>query len=344
VIGEPTQRADQQVAPEGARPARYLVTGVAGFIGAKVAEQLLAEGHRLVGLDNLNDAYDPRLKEWRLARLRPMPGFTFRRVDISDRLALAEAWGGESYDAVVNLAARAGVRQSVRDPWVYAQTNVMGTLGLLELCRERGVRKFVQASTSSLYGKDNPRPFREDADISRPLSPYAATKGAAEMLCHTYHNLHGLDVTVLRYFTVYGPAGRPEMSIFRFIQWIAEERPVVLYGDGSQERDFTFVDDIARGTVAALRPLGFEVINLGADHPVPLRDVIGEIEGLVGKEAGLDMRSEAPGDVRATWADIHKASDLLGWKPQVQIRHGLEACLAWYQAERDWARSINTAD
>jgi nucleoside-diphosphate-sugar epimerase len=221
---------------------------------------------------------------------------------------------------------------------------MIGTLNLLDLCRQRGVGKFVQASTSSLYGGHNARPFREDTDISRPLSPYAATKGAAELLCHTYHYLHDLDVSVLRYFTVYGPAGRPDMSVFRFIQWIAEGRPVIIYGDGLQERDFTYVDDIARGTVAALRPLGYEVINLGGDRPVRLLEVVHKIEALLGKEAMLEHRPSAPGDVRATWADIRKARSLLGWKPKVSLEAGLEACVAWYLAERSWTAQVDTAD
>ena len=234
-----------------------LVTGCAGFIGARVTELLLNQGHTVVGVDNLNDAYDVRLKHWRLARLEGRPGFTFHRLDITDRMALHTLFEALAVSgllsAVVNLAARAGVRQSVENPWVYYETNVTGTLNLLELCREYGGKKFVLASTSSLYGANNPRPFCEDADTDEPLSPYAASKKAAETLCYTYYYLYGLDVTVLRYFTVYGPAGRPDMSLFRFVQWISEGRPVIVYGDGTQERDFTYVDDIARGTLAALK-------------------------------------------------------------------------------------------
>ncbi len=324
--------------------AHYLLTGAAGFIGANVAERLLADGHQVVGLDNMNDAYDPRLKTWRLERLQANPGFTFHQIDITDREALARAWGEGSYNAVINLAARAGVRPSVRDPWIYVETNVVGALNLLDLAVAHKVPKFVLASTSSLYGMHNQRPFCEDADTSRPLSPYAASKGAAEMLCHSYHHLHGLDVTVLRYFTVYGPAGRPDMSIFRFVQWIAEGRSVTVYGDGLQERDFTYVDDIARGTVAALRPMGFEVVNLGSDRPVALNDVIAKLEELIGKPAKIDNQPEAPADVRATWADIGKARALLDWKPETTLERGLELCVAWYLKERDWARQVRTED
>ncbi|MCI0773851.1 MAG: GDP-mannose 4,6-dehydratase [Chloroflexi bacterium] len=324
--------------------ARYLVTGAAGFIGARVAELLLKQGNEVVGLDNLNDAYDVRLKDWRLGRLRKQPAFQFQTMDILDRAELQSVWESGPFEAVFNLAARAGVRASVKDPWIYAETNVNGMLNLLELCRLQGPRKFVQASTSSLYGKVNEMPFEERADISRPLSPYTATKGASELLCHTYHSLYDLDVTVLRYFTVYGPAGRPDMSIFRFIQWIAEDRPVRVYGDGKQERDFTFVDDIAKGTVAAVYLKGYQIINLGGDQPYSLLDVIHRIEALLEKDATLEFSDPAPADVPATWANITKAGELLGWEPQTGLDDGLSACVRWYLNERDWTKDVNTSD
>lgn len=280
-----------------------LVTGAAGFIGWKVTEFLLAEGYTVMGVDNLNDAYDVRLKHWRLEQIKDHPNFTFHRLDITNQRELRELWklkGTTPFIAVINLAARAGVRQSVENPWVYYETNVTGTLNLLELCREFGVKKFILASTSSLYGANNPRPFREDANTDGPLSPYAASKKAAEVLCYTYHYLYDIDVTVLRYFTVYGPAGRPDMSIFRFIRWISEGEPLVLYGDGTQERDFTYIDDIARGTLFALKPLGYEVINLGSDRPVPLRKVIALLEDLIGRRAYIESRAPHPADVPAT--------------------------------------------
>jgi len=324
--------------------ARYLLSGAAGFIGARVARNLLDSDSIVVGIDNINDSYDPRLKEWRLEQFRDDDRFTLKRINIANRDELERALGDESYDGVINLAARAGVRQSVSDPWVYYETNVIGVLNLLDACRDRSIPKLVQASTSSLYGLNNPRPYKEDADTSQPLSPYAASKGAAEMLCHSYHHLHEMDITILRYFTVYGPAGRPDMSVFRFIQWIAEGRPLVLYGDGLQERDFTFVDDIARGTVAALRPLGFEVVNLGGDRPVKMMDVISMIEERLGKSADIDQRETAPADMPSTWADIHKAQMLLDWRPEVSLETGLEAAISWYLQERDWAESIPTTD
>jgi UDP-glucuronate 4-epimerase len=339
--------------------ATYLVTGCAGFIGAKVTEFLLRDGDtpstvseaalrtNVIGVDNLNDAYDVRLKHWRLAQLEGAPGFEFHRLDIVNRQELEELWGlkGQGdvpFDAVINLAARAGVRRSVEDPWVYFDANVTGVLNLLELCREFGVKKFVQASTSSLYGANNPRPFREDANTDGPLSPYAASKKAAEALCYTYHYLCGIDVTVLRYFTVYGPAGRPDMSMFRFVQWISEGRPLIVYGDGKQERDFTYVEDIARGTIAALKPLGYEVINLGSDEPIVLNDAIRLVEALVGKKANIEYRPRHPADVLATWADISKAERVLSWRPQTTFREGVAQLVDWYRENQEWARDVVT--
>ncbi len=346
---------------------RILVTGCAGFIGSKVSELLLAEGHAVVGLDNVNDAYDVRLKQWRLNQLEGKPGFEFHRVDICVRDTLHSLFAGESqmrrnrpnrpeepndpslpFDAIINLAARAGVRQSVENPWVYFDTNVTGTLNLLELCREFGIKKFVLASTSSLYGavlngRDRlNRPFREDDVTDRPLSPYAASKKAAEALCYTYHYLSGIDVTVLRYFTVYGPGGRPDMSLFRFVQWISEGRPVTVYGDGQQSRDFTYVEDIARGTVAALKPVGFDVINLGSDEPVVLMEAVRLIERLVDRTAKIDFKPRHPADVMATWADIGKAGKILGWRPRTKFEDGVRNLAAWYRDNRTWAREIRT--
>lgn len=324
----------------------YLLTGAAGFIASKVAELLLAEGHSVVGIDNLNTAYDVRLKQWRLAQLQGKAGFTFEQFDIADRAAIQEFRKRQShdlhFDAVINLAARAGVRQSVENPWVYVDTNVTGTLNLLELCREADIKKFVLASTSSLYGAKNPRPFREDADTNGPLSPYAASKKAAEAMCYSYYHLYKIDVTVVRYFTVYGPAGRPDMSLFRFVQWINEGKPVIVYGDGSQERDFTYVEDIARGTIAGLKPVGYDVINLGSDKPVVLMDTIRLVEQLLGKSAQFEYRPFHPADVMATWADISKAERLLGWRPQFSFQTGVKALVDWYVANRAWAKEIVT--
>jgi UDP-glucuronate 4-epimerase len=325
--------------------ARYLVTGVAGFIASQVASQLLDRGDSVVGLDNLNTAYDVRLKHWRLDRLLSRSGFVFSRGDISDRVNMEALWrkhDGGALDGVINLAARAGVRQSLEDPWVYAETNLIGTLNLLDLARRDGVKKIVLASTSSLYGAKNPRPFREDANTDSPLSPYAASKKAAEAMCYSYHHLYHIDVTVLRFFTVYGPAGRPDMSLFRFVQRIREGRPITVFGDGTQQRDFTYVDDVARGTIAALRPSGFAVINLGSDHPVVLNDVISLIEKLVGKKAVIESRPMHPADIHSTWADISRAREILEWQPQVSFEAGVRRLVEWYEQEREWAAQIPT--
>lgn len=329
---------------------RYLLTGCAGFIASKVADLLLEAGHEVVGIDNLNDAYDPRLKHWRLARLQSRPHFTFHPIDITDRAALEPLFRTTAsaaqppFAAVINLAARAGVRPSVSDPWVYYQTNCIGTLNLLDLCRATGIPKFLLASTSSLYGRHNPTPYREDADTNRPLSPYAASKKAAETLAFSYHHLHGIDVSIPRYFTVYGPAGRPDMCIFRFIRRIAEDESIIVFGDGKQSRDFTFVDDIAAGTVAALRPLGYEVMNLGGDNVVSLSTIIERIADMLGKKARIEYRPFHPADVMTTSADISKAGQLLEWRPKVNIEEGLRRCVAWYRDNRDLARSLELCD
>jgi len=320
-------------------PMNILVTGCAGFIGWKVCETLLNEGKSVIGIDNMNDAYDVRLKEWRLSQICDNPDFTFHRVDITDRNALEEVFDDASIDAVINLAARAGVRQSLEDPYVYYETNVTGVLNLLELCKEQGIRKFVQASTSSVYGEGN-RPFQESQNTDRCLSPYAASKKAAEALCYAYHYLYDLDVTVLRYFTVYGPAGRPDMSIFRFVKWIAEEQPVQLYGDGTQERDFTYVDDIAAGTIAGLKPMGFEIINLGSDRPVTVKAVIASLEKILDKQATIESHAAHPADVSATWAEIAKAHNLLDWEPKTALEMGLQQAANWYFQNQNWAKEI----
>jgi UDP-glucuronate 4-epimerase len=325
--------------------AHYLVTGAAGFIGSTVAAQLLAGGHAVTSIDDVNDFSDLRLKEWRLARLEQHDGFRLYRGDIADRALVGRVFGdaGGGFDAVLNLAARAGVRPSVVDPWIYYQANVTGTLNLLDAAVAHGVGKFVLSSSSSLYGAHTATPFREDANTDGPLSPYAASKKAAETICYTYHHLHGLDVTVLRYFTVYGPAGRPDMSPFRFVQWISEGRPVTIHGDGSQSRDFTYVEDIARGTIAAATRLGYEVINLGSDQPVQLMELIRRIESLTGREAALRFEPQHAADMQATWADIGKAERLLGWRPHTRFEEGVRLLVEWYDEHRDWARDIRTA-
>lgn len=348
----------------------YLVTGAAGFIASRTAELLVREGHDVVAIDNLNSYYDVRLKTYRLRRLAGEAGavqplldeldpngsdprsyqgpesfsagrLVFRRVDIEDRGSLEDLFREFGFSAVFNLAARAGVRRSLEIPHKYLDTNVTGTLNILECMKNAGVEKLVLASTSSLYA-GQPLPFVESLPVNNPLSPYSATKKAAELLAHSYHHLFGIDVTVLRYFTVFGPAGRPDMAPFRFIKWISEGVPIKLFGDGSQSRDFTYIDDIARGTAAAVRPLGYEIINLGGgNNPVDMNRIICWLEELLGRKAVIDYHPRHPADLQDTWADISKAGTLLGWAPRVDLKEGFARTAGWYQdlireAPVDW--------
>lgn len=319
----------------------YLVTGAAGFIGARTAEFLIKDGHTVVGIDNLNDAYDPRMKEYRLQKMQAMPDFTFHKLDISDK-SIIDQFKDEKFDGVINLAARAGVRYSVENPWVFVESNVIGTLNLLEICRVTGTKKFIIASTSSIYGGDPPYPTPESAPSSEPLQPYAASKKGAEAMCHAYHHLYDIDVSVVRYFTVYGPAGRPDLALFRFVQWISEGRPVRVNGDGEQSRGFTYVDDIARGTILALKPVGYEVINLGGHEVITINNLIELIEDVVGRKADIQYGPPNPADMFTNWADVSKAGELLGWEPQFDMREGVKRLVEWYNAEREWARDILT--
>ncbi len=319
-----------------------LLTGAAGFIGWKTAEILLEKGYSVIGIDNMNKYYDVRLKEWRIRQLEKHPNFKFFEVDIENIGALKVLFDSFDFDYVVNLAARAGVRYSMENPHVYMQTNAQGTLNLLDLMKDKGVKKFVLASTSSLYA-GQPMPFKEDLPVNTPISPYAASKKAAEVMAYSYHYLYGIDVSVVRYFTVYGPAGRPDMSIFRFIKWIDEGTPIKLYGDGSQARDFTYVDDIAKGTVLAMeKDVGYEIINLGGGkNPISLNTIISKIENLLGKKAKIEYLPFHKADMKETWADIEKAERLLGWKPEVSIDEGLKKTVNWYKENIGWLKDVS---
>jgi UDP-glucuronate 4-epimerase len=315
------------------RMKKVLLTGAAGFIGAKTAEKLLARNVEVVGVDNLNDYYDVNLKRHRLAQL-PEARFTFRQIDIEDKAALRELFREHRFDAVFNLAARAGVRYSMENPDIYMTTNALGSLNLLECLRIHGVKKFVLASTSSLYA-GQPMPFKEELPVNTPISPYAATKKAAEVMAYTYHHLYGIDVSIVRYFTVYGPAGRPDMSPYIFAEKILKGEELPVFGDGSQSRDFTYVDDIAEGTILAGRELGFEVINLGGgNNPYTLNQMIALMERVSGKKARPRFKAKVKADMDVTWADISKAKRLLGWEPAVSFEEGIARLVAWHESYR----------
>lgn len=311
-----------------------LLTGGAGFIGSQVARHLLERGDEVVALDNFDPYYDPQIKRRNVEELLGRKAFTLREGDIRDRPLLEELFTRHKFKAVIHLAARAGVRASVENPLLTAQVNVEGTVALLEAARRRNVRRFVFASSSSVYGERSAIPFREDDRIDRPESPYAATKAAGEALVWTYHHLFGLDTACLRFFTVYGPRQRPEMAIHYFTRLIETGQEVPMYGDGSARRDFTYVDDIVDGIARALdRAKGFEIYNLGNSAAVKLIDLIAEIGKTLGKTPKIKPQPVQAGDVSTTWASIDRAKERLDWKPTTPLGPGLQKFVAWYRGE-----------
>jgi UDP-glucuronate 4-epimerase len=323
--------------------AVYLVSGAAGFIANRVCGILLEQGHTVIGLDNMNESYDVRLKHWRLDRLKRHANFCFYQQDVCDRPGLDAVFSAHSdIEGVINLAARAGVRASVENPWIFVETNMTGTVNLLEACRRNDIPKFILASTSSIYGSNAPQPTPETVSSSKPLQPYAASKKGAEAMCHAYHFLNGIDITIVRYFTVYGPAGRPDMVMFRFLKWIAEGEPVRLNGTGEQSRGFTYLEDIASGTVAGLRPLGYEIINLGGHETITINGMIRILEEKLGRKAEVFHYPAHKADMDSNWADVSKAERLLDWKPQVGLDEGIGRMVHWYLQEREWASQVLT--
>lgn len=317
-----------------------IITGAAGFIAWKTCEKFLKNGYNIIGIDNMNDYYDIRLKEYRVQQLSKNPNFKFYRIDIENLSQLEEIFKAYNIDKIINLAARAGVRYSLENPHVYLSTNTEGTLNLLQLMIKYKIKKMVLASTSSLYAGQK-MPFKEELPVNTPISPYAATKKAAELLCYTYHFLYGLDISIVRYFTVYGPCGRPDMSIFRFIKWIDEDIPIELFGDGTQSRDFTYIDDIAEGTFKASKDLGYEIINLGGGkNPVSMNYIISLIEKALGKKAKINKKPFHKADMLSTWADIDKAGRILQWKPETGVEEGLKRTIEWYSDNKDWLSDI----
>jgi UDP-glucuronate 4-epimerase len=311
---------------------RVLVTGVAGFIGSHVAERLLGRGDEVVGVDNFNTYYDPAIKRGNLACARDHGSFSLHELDICDEQAVTGLFRHSSPEVVVHLAARAGVRPSLADPNLYHRVNVIGSQHILDACREVGPSHLVFASSSSVYGGLTEVPFRETLDISRPISPYAATKRMNELMGHVYQHVHGLKVTMLRFFTVYGPRQRPDMAISKFIRLIDEGQRVPQFGDGSTRRDYTYIDDILDGVIRAVdRPFPFEIFNLGESRTTSLRELIALVAAAVGKPVKTELLPLQPGDVEMTYADITKARALLGYDPQTDMAAGIARQVEWYE-------------
>jgi UDP-glucuronate 4-epimerase len=319
---------------------RVLLTGGAGFIGSHVAEALLKRGYQLSIVDNLDSFYEPSQKKHNLEKVRRAGELKFFQLDICDFGPLREAVCAARPDIVVHLAARAGVRPSIENPSLYERVNVAGTINLLELVRELRVSRMIFGSSSSVYGATNRVPFSEDDPVSHPISPYAATKLAGELMAYTYASLYGIQVLCLRFFTVYGPRQRPDLAIHKFTALIEARKPIPVYGDGSLGRDYTYVDDIVAGILSSLEyrfpPAGvpFDVFNLGNSHPVKLAELIEYLEAATGRVAIRDFKPLQPGDVPITWANIGKASKLLAYRPQTRMAEGLEKFVAWYREDR----------
>lgn len=312
-----------------------LVTGGAGFIGSHIVDALLNQGDRVLCVDNFDGFYDPAVKRANLREASIHPRFTLIEADIRDQGTMEAICEANKVDRIFHAAARPGVRPSVTDPFLYEDVNVRGTLVMLEVARLRPLKTFVFASSSSVYGGVQAVPFSETTPLDRPISPYAATKMSGELICYTYHHLHGIPVTCLRFFTVYGPRQRPEMAIHRFVRLIEEGQPVPVFGDGSAKRDFTYIDDIVQGVLAALdRPFPFEIFNLGESETIQLNDLVRLIEAILGKKAEIQYFPPEPGDMLVTCADISKAWHLLGYRPETPVKAGLQKFVQWFRASR----------
>ena len=308
---------------------KALITGAAGFIGSHLCERLLGDGFLVVGVDNFDDFYEPQIKRRNVAGCLENENFELVEADIRDRAAMAEAVGG-GVEIIVHLAAKAGVRPSIAQPLLYSDVNINGTGVLLEAAKEQGIGKFIFASSSSVYGNNEKVPFSEDDNVDFPISPYAATKKACELICHTYHHLYGMSTTCLRYFTVYGPRQRPDLAIHKFARLIEDGKPISIYGDGTMSRDFTYIDDIIDGTMAAIEKCrGFNICNLGESHPITVNELVAKIEKALGKKAIKEYVPPQPGDVERTYADVTKAARELGYKPATTIEKGLAEFVAW---------------
>ena len=318
------------------RMKNFLVTGGAGFIGSHLVDRLLSSDiTRITVVDDFNDFYNPSVKRENISGHLKDPRYSVHEIDIRDRAALEQLFEQTNFDCIVHLAARAGVRPSLSEPQLYTETNINGTLNLLDLARNHDIKQFVFGSSSSVYGINANVPFSEDDPIRQPISPYAATKAAGELLCHTYSHLYGLRCVCLRFFTVYGPRQRPDLAIHKFAKLISQRKPIPVFGDGTTRRDYTYVDDIIDGVMAAINydKSDYEVINLGESRTVELRELISLLEKELDAHATIDRQPAQPGDVPQTFADISKARALLGYNPKTQIEEGLHRFAEWFQAK-----------
>ena len=314
--------------------SKILVTGGAGFIGSHVVERLLKSGRSVICLDNFDPFYDPQIKRRNLEWVQQQPGFILVEGDILDQGLLKDLFARYEVHQVFHAAAKAGVRSSLQDPFIYEEVNVRGTLNLLACAVQKGVKSFVFASSSSVYGANTKVPFSEEDPVDQPISPYAATKKACELLCYTYHHLYGLPITCLRFFTVYGPRQRPEMAIHKFIRLIMSGEVIPIYGDGTSRRDYTYIEDAVDAVLKALdREDAFEVINIGESKTVSLLELVALLEERLGKKAILEHLALQPGDVPETWADLKKAKSLLGYAPHTDIRPGIQKSVEWYNSK-----------
>jgi UDP-glucuronate 4-epimerase len=312
-----------------------LITGVAGFIGSNTAKKILAAGDRVIGIDNLNDYYKTDWKKQNLLELEENPNFTFHQVDIRDLEALQKIAEKEKIKVIIHLAARAGVRASIENPLLYEEVNVRGTFNMLELAKDHQIKQFVFASSSSVYGNQEKIPFSETDSVDNPISPYAATKKAAELIAHTYAHLYGINCIALRFFTVYGPGGRPDMAPYLFTEAILTNKKIKKFGDGSSRRDYTYIDDIVEGVIAATKlDRNYEIINLGNNTPVSLNEFIQTLEEITNQKMSFEQLDMQPGDVEQTYADISKAQRLLGYQPKTSFKDGLEKFVNWYKENR----------
>jgi len=328
---------------------KILVTGAAGFIGMYTAKRLLEQGHQVVGLDNLNDYYDPALKQWRLAQLKPYNNFRFIKLDLADREGMAELFATEKFQRVIHLAAQAGVRYSLENPFAYVDSNLVGTMTILEGCRHHQVEHLVYASSSSVYGMNEKIPFSETDQVDNPVSLYAATKKANELMAHSYSKLYGIPTTGLRFFTVYGPAGRPDMAPWLFTEAISQNKPIKVFNQGKMMRDFTYIDDIVEGVIRIQNviPQGeipYSLFNIGNNEPVQLSRFIKAIETALGQKAEKQMLPMQPGDVERTYADTTRLEAIVGYKPQTEIEEGIAKFVEWYRSYHNQYRAISNSE